>query len=216
VRLPHKTAKGRCPQRRDNYYVARGREKLNERWPGYGDAITDERILRRIGEHAARPASLKGLPPPSRVFPGLSSMLDARLRRDGYDKNVALCRAVAAQPVADQRGFLDLYLENPADAARWVALPDWKRLLRRGDDDDRRVWKFFTMQRLNMERAARDATAWSLASQGTQLLQMFGVLLHLTPAGARKLCDVMLAYAGKLSRELDPGDVTTPPWEPHT
>jgi hypothetical protein len=200
----------RCPEVLRLYLIKRGREKLNHVWPGCGDLITDESLLIRIGQNWPRVR----LPLPSAIFPGLSPRLNDRLVREQRDKDIALCRAVAAVPDQDQREFLELYLVDPADAQRWHALPRWQRQIRRGNKDDQQIWKFFTMQRLNMEQAARDAPPWSMASQGAQLPQMFGTILNLSPEGIRKLALLMSAYGTALHKGDDLGNVTIPPWNP--
>jgi hypothetical protein len=183
---------------------------INGQWPGYGDLLADESLLARAGQNWP---SVAGFPVPSRLFPGLTVALDQRLIRDRRDKDVALCRAVAAVPTVDQREFLELYLRDPKDAQHWAGLPRWKRPIRKGDPDDILVWKFFTMQRLNMEQAASEAPPWSLASQGAQLPQMFGTLMRLTPHGVQKLGLVMNAFGDALQYGRDLGNVIKKPWD---
>jgi hypothetical protein len=144
-------------------------------------------------------------------FSGLAASLDARLIRDERDKDVPLCRALAVIPVIDQREFLEFYLRDPVDARHWASLPRWKRPIRKGDPDDIQVWKFFTMQRLNMEQAASTGPPWSMASQGAQLRLMFGWFDGLSMAGIKKLVLVMNAY-GALLQGREIGDVVKPPW----
>jgi hypothetical protein len=91
-------------------------------------------------------------------------------------------------------------------------LPQWKQFLREGNDDDRQIWKFFVMQRLNMEQAAREAPPWSMASQGGQLPQMFGAIARLSLEGVKRLCQVMSTYGVMLLNGQDVGDVVHPPW----
>lgn len=204
--LPHKS-KG-CPVRQRLYFIQRGRQNLNDRWPGYGSFVSDETFLFRAGKNWPHVA----FPLPSHLFVGLDAALDARLKREHHDKDVVLCRSLAALPTGDQREFLDLYLSDPADAHHWAALPKWKRPLRKGDKDDIQIWKFFTMQRLNMEQAARDAPPWSMDSQGAQLPQMFGVLRTLSLDGLRKLVAVMSTFGVMLQEHRDIGDTVTKPW----
>ncbi len=170
-----------------------------------------EQVLHRAGvSWPTAPA----FPPPSTVFPGIEAALDHRLIREQRDKDVALCQALAVIPANDQRDFLELYLFDPADARQWAALPAWKRPIRKGDTDDQQIWKFFTMQRLNMEQAASPtAPAWAMSSQGAQLPQMFGVLAYLSPAGLKKLCLVMSTYGTALQHGHQLGNVTKKPWE---
>jgi len=206
--LPHRG--GRCPVVERLYLIQRARHKLNERWPGYGDVVTDDDFLSRVGKMWPR---IGRTPLPSAVFAGLDPALDDRLIRDGRDKDVPLCHAVAAVPTIDQREFYELYLLDPDDARHWAALPRWKRVIRKGDPDDIQIWKFFTMQRLNMEQAASEISpAWSMASQGAQLPQMFGAIDRLSPAGVRKLCSVMSSYGSTLQDGRPVGDVVTKPW----
>lgn len=207
-RLPHK--QGKCPETQRQCYVRRGRRLLNGRWPGYGDLLADEQLLARAGHSWP---SVAGFPVPSQLFPGLNAALDQRLIRDGRDKDVALCRVVASVQAIDQREFLELYLIDPKDAQHWAILPPWKRPIRKGDADDIEIWKFFTMQRLNMEQAASDGQPWPMASQGAQLPQMFGAVNRLTLAGLKKLCLVMSTFGTMLQYGRDLGHVTKKPWE---
>jgi len=154
-----------------------------------------------------------GFPPPSRLFIGLDSSLDHGLIRDKRDKDVVLCQAVAKIPPVDQREFLELYLVDPIDAKHWASLPRWKRPIRKGDPDDLQIWKFFTMQKLNMEQAAGDFPPWSLASQGAQLPQMFGAIDRLSPYGFKKLCLVMSAFGWALQHGTPLGNTSKKPWE---
>jgi len=202
--LPHKSSHG-CPVT----VAQRGRERINIQWPGYGDLLTDQALLWRAGLDWPH---VRGYPPPSRLFVGLHPSLDARLIREKRDKDVSLCQAVAAVAADDQRDFLELFLVDPADARHWAALPRWKRPIRKGDADDIAVWKFFTMQRLNMEQAAT-GTPWALASQGAQLPQMFGAVARLSLAGVQKLVAVMNGFGLVLQQGRDPGNVMKKPWD---
>lgn len=203
--LPHKGRRG-CPTTR----IANGRRKISERWPGYGELLTDETLLLRAERDGCK---IAGFPLPSRLFAGVEAALDERLKREHRDKDVGLCQALAQIPASDQREFLELYLVDPLDAQRWASLPTWKRPIRKGDKDDQQIWAFFTMQRLNMEQAAREAPPWSMASQGAQLPQMFGALARLSPIGLQKLVAVMNTYGVLLQYGRDLGDVTKKPWE---
>lgn len=191
--------------------MRRGRARINAQWPGYGDLLNDEAVLVRAGS-GAWPHHVAGYPLPSRVFPGLDPGLDHRLIRDHRDKDVPLCQVLAAIAADDQREFLDLFLVDPADAHHWASLPRWKRPIRKGDADDVSVWKFFTMQRLNMEQAAT-GTPWSMVSQCAQLPQMFGVVAYLSLAGVQKLVAVMNAFALVIQQGRDPGNVMKKPWD---
>ncbi len=202
----------KCAQRRTAGY---GEQRIRERFPGLAEALTaalsDAERLRLFGNFY-RNKSCR-LPRPSQLFSGIDAALDQRLIREHRDKDVTLCQALAKIAAADQRDFLELYLVDPADAQHWATLPTWKRPIRKGDDDDQQIWKFFTMQRLNMEQAARDAPPWSLASQGAQLPQMFGALVRLSPAGLQKLVAVMNTYGVLLQHGRELGNVTKKPWE---
>jgi hypothetical protein len=204
--LPHK--KGRCPTVFRQTLIRRGRTKLNERWPGYGDALTDEHWLESIGHNWPRCA----YPVPSFVFAGLDPTLDARLIAADRDKDVIFCRTLASVPSADQRAYLELALVDPIDAAKWLSLPSYQRPIRKGDRDDDAIWRFFTMQRLNMNLAA-EGRAWELKSQGAQLPQMFGMIDRLSMAGVKKLVLVMNAYGYALQAGKPLGNVTKKPWE---
>jgi len=203
--LPHK---GVCPSTTRRNFIARGRRLIEDRWPGYADLLPED-LVGRAGHSWPHVR----FPHPSKVFAGLDPALDHRLIREARDKDVALCQALAELPDADQREFLELHLKDPADADRWARLPKWQRPIRRGDPDDQRIWKFFTMQRLNMEQAARDDPPWALASQGMQLPQMFGVLRDLSADGLRKLCTVMSTYGLMLGHREEVGNVIRKPWE---
>jgi len=203
AKLPHKG--NGCPESMRR----RGREKINRDWPGYGDLLTDEKLLYRIGQDWPH---VRGFPLPSRLFKGIAPALDDRLIRERRDKDVPLCQTLAAIPAIDQREFLELYVRDVVDAQRWAALPRWKRPIRKGDADDIEIWKFFTMQRLNMEQAASDGQPWSMASQGAQLPQMFGAIARLSASGIQKLTIVMSAYGTMLQYGHDVGDVVTKPW----
>lgn len=205
--LPHK-GHG-CPEKARRYYIQRARQKLNERWPSYGDVVTDEKFLARAGQNWPR---IAGYPLPSEVFQGLDASLNHRLIRDQRDKDVTLCQAVSAIPADEQREFLELFLVDPVDAQHWATLPRWQRPIRKGNADDVAVWKFFTMQRLNMEQAAT-GTPWALASQGAQLPQMFGAVARLSLTGVQKLVAVMNGFGLVLQQGRDPGNVMKKPWD---
>jgi len=210
--LPH--GGSGCPETKRQSSSRRGRQQINAQWPGYGDLLTDEALLVLAGSHGPhRIPLLRGYPLPSRLFHGLDAALDQRLIREKRDKDVRLCQAVAAVSTGDQREFLELYLVDPNDAKHWAAIPRWKRPIRKGDPDDVLIWKFFTMQRLNMEQAASDAPPWSMASQGAQLPQMFGAIYRLSPQGVRKLCLVMNTFGDALQYGRGLGNVNTKPWE---
>jgi hypothetical protein len=205
--LPHQ--KRKCQEKKRQWFIRRGRERLNTQWPGYGDLLTDEALLARAGKDFPHVA---GYPLPSRLF-GLDPSLDQRLIRDHRDKNVMLCQTIAVVPTEDQVEFLELYLVDPADAQHWASLPRWKRPIRRKDPDDVLVWKFFIMQRLNMEQAAAEAHPWSMASQGAQLPQMFGMVARMSPAGVKKLVAVMSAFGEALQHGRPLGNVIKAPWD---
>lgn len=191
-----------------------GAQRLDKISPGYAEAMRralpeteSTRILSNYYRHR-----FCRFPKPSEVFVGLDGILDSRLLREKRAMDASLCGALAVLPRTDQREFLDLYLVDPVDAQRWAMLSKWKRPIRKGDKDDRQVWKFFTMQRLNMEQAAREAPPWSMQSQGAQLPQMFGVLSYLSMDGFKKLIAVMSAYGAMLAERQDVGDVVREPW----
>jgi hypothetical protein len=206
--LPHQ--KGHCLEKARQWFVRRGRDRLNALWPGYGDLLTDEGLLARTGKDWPHVA---GFPPPSHLFRSLDPALDHRLIRENRDKDVVFCQAIAAVPASEQREFLELYLVDPNDAKHWAALPRWKRPIRKGDPDDVLVWKFFTMHRLNMEQAAANVPPWSMASQGAQLPQLFGTLMRLSLPGVQKLGLVMNAFGDALQYGRELGNVVKKPWE---
>jgi len=149
------------------------------------------------------------LPAPSTLFPGLVSSLDAPLRHAQRDQDVGLCSHLAAVKPAEQSEFLALYLVDPADAQLWVRLPRWQRPIRKGDKTDRAIWKFFIMQRLNMEAHAHGHVI-TLKAQGYQLQQMGGVLYGL--ADANRLAAVLSSYGAMLHAGEAVGDTHRPPW----
>lgn len=210
-----KRTQGDCIHCAEIRHARLGEQRLREQFPGFVEAIAakfTEAERRRLAANFYKNAHAR-FPRPSDVFPGLDPAFDARLIREHHDKDAPLCQAVASVPAGDQREFLDLYLVDPLDAQRWAMLPTWKRPMRKGDKDDQQIWAFFTMQRLNMELAAR-GKPWSLASQGAQLPQMFGAVARLTPAGVQRLVIVMNAYGVGLQYGRDLGDVTKKPWDP--
>jgi len=143
------------------------------------------------------------------LFPGLVSSLDAPLRHAKLDQDVGLCTQLAALKPADQSEFLALYLVDPADAQLWARVPRWQRPIRKGDKTDRAIWKFFIMQRLNMESHAK-GYRFDLKAQGYQLMQMGGVLYGL--ADANRLAAVLSSYGAMLHAGEDLGDTKRPPW----
>jgi hypothetical protein len=172
--------------------------------------LTDEKFLVKAGQGWPNVA---GYPRPSQLFPGLDPTLDQRLIRIGRDKDVSLCRMIAAIPQAEQREFLDLYLVDPTDAQHWARLPRWKRAVRhKANKDNEQIWKFFTMHRLNME-LLDSGHGWNLREQGHQLQRVFGTLQHLTLKGLTKLIDVMSVYGQMLHAGQDVGSVLKKPWE---
>jgi hypothetical protein len=211
-----KTGVSECTRCAINRAARYGEQRVREQFVGFADvliaALSEPECIRVFANfYKNRTARF---PPPSKLFPGLDARLDARLIRDHRNKDVALGQALAAIPANDQRDFLELYLVDPADAHHWAALPAWKRPIRKGDADDQQIWKFFTMQRLNMEQAASPvAPAWAMSSQGAQLPQMFGVIAYLSPAGLKKLCLVMSMYGTALQHDQALGNVTKKPWE---
>jgi hypothetical protein len=138
--------------------------------------------------------------------------LDRRLIEAERDKDVTFCRTLAQVPRHEQRQYLELALVDPKDAAHWLSLPPYQRPIRKGDKNDDAIWRFFTMQRLNMEMHAR-GQAWDLRSQGAQLPQMFGMIDRLSMAGIKKLILVMNAYGHALTDGKPLGNVTKKPWE---
>jgi len=188
---------------------------MREQWPGLADVLTAlaEPDPLRLFANFYKNRTCR-FPPPSQLFPGVDPAFDHRLIRDHRDKDVVLCRALAVLPPVNQQQFYELYLVDPVDARHWAALPRWKRPIRKGDTDDQQIWKFFTISRLAIERAARDVIpAWSMRSQGAQLPQTFGTIRYLTPAGLQKLVDVMSTYGEMLQYGRDLGDVTKKPWD---
>jgi hypothetical protein len=206
-RLPHKSRQ--CPVAQRLGLVAKGRRLLDAQWPGYSAGLGDD-VLERIGRtsRGALP-----LPRPSERFPGLLASLDDRLIRDGLETNVEFGQVLATLKEADQREYVDLYRIDPADANLWASLPKWKRVIRRGDKNDRQIWKFFVGFRLNMELLANPNAPGgrSMASQGRELCVWAGALSYLTDV--RRLTDFLSEYGSMLANGEDMGDVTKPPWE---
>lgn len=210
-KLPHHG--GVCPETRRKWYVKIGKDYIEQQWPGYSELL-NETMLAKAGRARNRTRNLlnvSGFPKPSELFPGLDPAVDNYLVREKRDKDITLCRIISSIPVHEQREFLNLYLIDVIDAQHWLNLPNWKRPLRKGDIEDQQIWKFFTMQRLCMERAS-STSPWSLASQGAQLPQMFGVLDHLSVNGLKKLVLVMSMFGSALQNGNNIGDLVTPPW----
>jgi len=149
---------------------------------------------------------------PSEFFPGIAAKLDNRLISLGRNTDVGLCDAIAAVDRCDQAEFLDLYLIDPDDARHWSALPRWKRPIRKGDEQDRLIWKVFMMQWLAMKMlASPDRLAWSIASQGNRLQALAGVLASIRDV--HRLSSVLSAYGGLLAAGVDPEGQEVPPWK---
>jgi hypothetical protein len=207
--------KRECAKCAFNRAASYGEQRMREQFLGLADAIStavaEPERLRLFANFYKN--KFCRLPSPSQLFAGLDPKLDDRLIREHRNKDVVLGQALSAMPTCDQREFFELYLVDPADARHWAKLPTWKRPIRSGDKDDIQIWKFFTMQRLNMEQAAREAPPWSMASQGAQLPQMFGSIAYLTPEGFKRLVIVMTSYGTALQYGRELGDVVKKPWE---
>jgi hypothetical protein len=119
---------------------------------------------------------------------------------------------LAALKIVEQRDFFELYLRDPADARHWASLPRWKRPIRKGDKTDQHIWKFFIMQRLNMEMHA-DGHAFALKDQGYQLQQMAGVLRYI--ADNERFAAVLTTYGEMLHAGEELGNTARKPWEEH-
>jgi hypothetical protein len=165
-----------------------------------------DRFFRYV--YAKRPTRI----PPSRVFPGLNASLDERIIRDGRDKDVPLCTALAGVKQEEQREFYERFLVDVVAASRWVRLPKWQRPIMLGDAQDRLIWKVFTILRLNMELTATSTRPWEkeLASQGQQLVQLAGLLSQITDT--QRLGTFLAGYGALLAKGQDVGDPTRPPW----
>jgi hypothetical protein len=169
------------------------------------------RFLRNYRINSRRGSGV-AFPPASRIFPGVDPALDARLHPERDEADVALCEQLASVLTAEQPEFLDRYRRDPGEAHRWLTLPAWKRPIMAGDEQDRQIWKFFTMQRLNMEQAADpNAKAWPMDSQGALLARMAGVLRYITDR--EKLFLVLSLYGSMLADHLEIGDPARKPWE---
>jgi hypothetical protein len=185
--------------------MARGRQLLDRRWPGYSQYLTDEQL-------AAIGRVTRGQLPclaPSGVFQGIDPAIDGILMRVGRDKDVTLGLTLARLPASEQREFLDLYLVDSADAQHWARLPRWKRPIRKGDKTDQAIWKFFIMQRLNMESHAA-GHVFSLKAQGYQLMQMAGCVRYIADNARFSL--FLSIFGDMLHRGEDLGDVQHAPW----
>jgi hypothetical protein len=207
-RLPH--ANGYCAVTRATYRLKIGAETLEAQWPGYADALKAagyDQVIVNVGNH---PRTASGFPPPSQIFPGLSSTVDGVLIREGHEKNVTLCRALAVLSAAEQWDYLHLYLKDPEDARHWASLPRWKRPIRKGDKVDHHIWSFFRQYFINIASHANGHTV-NLRAQGTQLKAMAGALWYVTDPV--RLGSVLSSFGDLLQRGEDPGDVTTKPWE---
>jgi hypothetical protein len=199
--------------------TARAERLLAEQHPEY------VRVLARMPEAARRaflrslafthrPGAMVRFPRPSEVFAGIPPAFDDRLIRDGHEKNVGLCQALAVVPKYDQREFYERYCADPIKAQRWVSLPRWKRYLMAGDKDDHLIWKLFIIRRTDMEGRAQPARVpWTLAGQGRALVQEMGVMDSLSPTGVKRLIQVLSTYGSMLAHGEDVGEVTRPPWK---
>jgi len=193
---------------REAYLIQRGMEKLEE--PGYAEALKAaglDRVLALVGQMWP---NAPAFPPPSQIFPGLSSTVDGVLIREGHDKNVTLCRVLAVLSPSEQWDYLHLYLKDPEDARHWASLPRWKRPIRKGDKIDQHIWSFFRQYFINIKSHANGHTV-NLKAQGTQLKAMAGSLYYVTDPP--RLASVLSSFGDLLQRGEDPGDVTTKPWE---
>jgi len=93
--------------------------------------------------------------------------------------------------------------------ARRATIPRWQDAIYRGDAQDVHIWRFFTMERLWMDKTAR-GEPWSLDSQAEALKLRAGILRQITDRD--RLFSVLYGYAVAISRGHDVGDPTTPPW----
>lgn len=165
-------------------------------------------LLRRMAQahRQDRPARP---PRPSQVFASISSGLDERLGRDGTDTDAVCLKVLATLPRHEQGAFYDRYRQDPAQALRWAQLPAWKRPIMAGDEEDRRIWKLFTILRLKAEWCAR-FNEKGLEEEGYQLAQLAGLLESIT--NPRRLGMLLALYGGSLRDRVDVGDVIHPPW----
>ena len=210
------TSRRVCVKCNDGYYKENtGLHRIAAISPGLADRIRRLRELplsRQLLQRAARHSRWERCFFPSVYFPGIGPRLDGRLVLLGRNTDVDLCESLAAVQSDDQREFLDLYLQDPADAKHWAELPAWKRPIRRGDEQDRLIWRVFTVVRLNMEFAAKEGPRrWGIKSQGLQLRSLGGLLSSIKATD--RLGRVLSLYGQTIWDGLDSGNPKTPPWQ---
>lgn len=149
---------------------------------------------------------------PSRFFPWIEKDLDAHLLKLGRNTDVALCEALQAVPSGERREFISLHIIDPEDARHWASLPRWQRLIRRGDEDDQKIWKLITSWTLIMrDRASETMAPWSVASQAMQYRAMRGG--EWSVKDPKKLFYVMTGYLDSLADGQPLADPRRPPWK---
>lgn len=189
---------------------------MREQHPEYAEQVLTilteperSNFLHRIA-YTHKPGTHWRFPRPSELFPAINTALDDRFIREGHDKNITLCRLVAAIPSADQRDFYERYLTNPARAITWSRLPRWKRPIMAGDDQDKLIWGLFTMTRLRLNGHVNGFPA-TVPGLGRSLVQEIGFWEGIKDH--RRACQVLSMYGAMLAHGEDVGDVVTPPWK---
>jgi hypothetical protein len=208
-----KRGKHFCPEPVRQGKIARARRLLEAQAPGYSAGLSEDQLL-QIGQTVRGQPTI---PLPSVRFPGLLAALDQRLRDHHLDTAVSMCEAIARLDKDDQRDYLELYLKDPDDAARWASLPSWKRMLRKGDAEDQLIWKFFVSFQLTLALLAKPEGSidtrgprQSLPSIGAELRVWAGLLQRLPDT--QKLSAFLSVYGTFLKRN-EPTDLTTTPWQ---
>jgi len=174
-----------------------------------------EFLIRASATPAQRPLRY---PLPSELFPTIQPGIDTWLIKHGHNKNLPLCEKIAGLPRMEQFDFCKLYLENPQDADYWASLPKWKRPIRRGDQIDRLIWKYFAVTRLQLENYLIGGQT-SRKLQGMTLNQLAGILESLQRVsasvkvdGMTRLLTVMRGYAYVMESGDDLGDPAKAPF----
>src|SRR5215475_2458020 len=117
---------------------------------------------------------------------------------------IAKCTVAAKEREARARDARAAALE-----AKRLTLPRWQQPIYRGDEQDRYIWQYFTLERLRMRMIA-DGRAVPMKAQGWDLGVRAGVLRNITERD--RMFVMFHTYGAMLSRGEDVGDDERPPW----
>jgi len=117
---------------------------------------------------------------------------------------IAKCSVAAKEREARARDARAAALE-----AKRLTLPRWQQPIYRGDEQDRYIWQYFTLERLRMRMIA-DGRAVPMKAQGWDLGVRAGVLRNITERD--RMFVMFHTYGAMLSRGEDVGDDERPPW----